>query len=156
MPNSSFRSVLVSVALGALFWLAVFFVASLVTAQEVIHDADVWCIQHHPCDWAAHTAITVGGTALVDAITPLNAKEARWLFVAFYVQKEVRQMVKFRGYFTGNKDASKIAPLPLWLDGTLDLAAVALGVWLVPKLSSGDRMVVSLGPRALAVSIRTN
>lgn len=142
--------------------LAIAILASLLLAApsnaQFIHNADVWCIQHHPCDWSAHAAGTVTGTLLLDAITPLDATETRWIVIGYYVQREIRQLVTF-GDLT-RKDASKIAPLPLWLDSILDMGFMAFGAWLAPRLGGpslwrrDSRVRLAVGTRSLGIVVR--
>ncbi len=141
--------------------LAIAILASLLLAApsnaQFIENADVWCIQHHPCDWSAHTAGTVAGTLLLDAITPLNASETRWIMVGYYAQREVRQIIKYGD--VSRKDASKIVPLPLWLDAIFDMGFVAFGAWLAPRLGGpslwqrDSRVRLAVGTRSLGIVV---
>ena len=144
--------------------LAMAILASLLLAVPAraqdgfINRADVWCIQHHPCDWSAHGAGTVAGTLLLDAITPLEASETRWFLIAYFVQREVRQIIRF-GDLT-RKDASKIAPVPLWLDSIIDMGFMAFGAWLAPRINAPDlwqrdsRVRLAIGTRSLGIVVR--
>ena len=124
-----------------------------------IRDFDAACVQHHPCDWAIHGILTTAGTLTLAAVTPLKASEARWILIGYYVQRDIRQLVRWG---PGTRDASKIAPLPLWLDSIFDLGGVAVAAFvLVPKLNTPSlwrrgkmRAEVSIGPGLLMVSLR--
>ncbi len=126
--------------------LALLLVVSPSVAQP---SPPAWCTQHHPCDWASHAAGVVGGSLAIDRLTPLNVSEARWLIAAYYTQREIRGLVRFG---PGLPDTNKAFELPMWLDTTLDLASVAVGVWLAPKADRslwGNRLTFSFGPLAI-------
>lgn len=79
-------------------------------------DVDDWCITRTWCNGPSHTVLTVGSATVLDLTTPLDADEARWIPVAFYVGKEVRDHIRW-------SDLS-------WSDTATDLGFVALGWWL--------------------------
>lgn len=104
------------------------------SAQEspVFKDANRWCVQHHPCDWAGH-AVAAGVTSgLLGAATGIDSRWFAAGWGVFFVQKEIRDGLRWgwRG-----KDASRIAPLPMPLDAGIDMAVTAISaLWLAPAL----------------------
>ncbi len=102
--------------------------------------AAAWCTQHHPCDWAAHTGAVLAGSAAVDLVTPLDIHQSRWVIAAYYLQREVRTLIRLG---PGHPDTNLAFGLPLWLDSLIDSAAVAVGLWLAPKVW-GQRLTLSI------------
>lgn len=120
-------------AIGALIWLLLALASVSAAGQSTffdpapLHDAKVWCYEHGPyCEPVAHAAVTVGATGLIQWATPLEEDEARWIPVAFYVAKET--------YDSAIRAPGRIP----WHDTALDLAGVALGVWVSDLLFGGD------------------
>lgn len=130
------------------------FLALVLMAVSVPADAQElspagWCTQHHPCDWFSHAGGVVAGSVVLQAVTPLRAELARWIPAAYYVQREIRGLIRFG---PGLPDTNQAFELPMWLDTTLDLSFVAIGVWLAPKAGRslwGNDLTLSFGPLAI-------
>jgi len=117
---------------------------------QPLRDADVWCVQHHPCDWVGHASFTFGGTLLLDVLTPLSVSETRWFLVVFYVQRDIRQLIMWG---PGTQDASKILPLPLWLDSIFDMGGVVFGVWAASQIDLPFDLFVSSQSASVSIGV---
>ena len=112
-----FRRLLFTAA--TLAW-SLFLFAAPVQGQasfDPLGDVDDWCIQRWWCDKPSHIALIAGSATALDLATDLEADETRYLGVAFYLGKELRDRLKW-----GRALA--------WENTVIDLTATATGWWL--------------------------
>lgn len=83
-------------------------------AAGQVGDVDDWCIQRYWCNGPSHLVVSVVAAQTAAELTPLEIEEARWIPVAFYVGKEIRDHIRW-------DDLS-------WGDTAVDLGFTALSV----------------------------